>query len=214
MDTPAVKEVKSISEVMEDALKKLNDDKKEPVMPTADEIAGRGWEMIEKGYQPHDKEIFEKLAKYLAAPNGKGLLLYGKVGTGKTFFFQKMFSEIQLSSALKISEAFKSTNGKMNGMFWYESFWIMDSETWRQSLVIDDMGVEPLSNVYGTVTELMADVIDQRYRDWKKTGVKTYITSNLSNVEMDKRYGRRVTDRIAEMSVCVEFSGTSLRGKI
>lgn len=210
----SVKNIKSISDVMEDALISLNDNKKAPVIPSNEKIAGMGFEMIEKGYQPHNKEVFEKLAKYLAAPNGKGLLLYGKVGTGKTFFFQRMFPEIELASASKISEAFKGTSGRLNGMFWFESYRIYDSETDRYSLVIDDMGTEPMANIYGVTTELLADVIDQRYRDWKKTGVKTYITSNLTNVEMDKRYGRRTTDRIAEICSCISFEGLSLRNRV
>lgn len=204
--------VKSLSELMSTAMKSYTDSKPKSIIPNEAEVISQGQELIRSGYQPIDQDVFGKLCRYLAAPNGQGLFLYGKVGTGKTFFFKRMFSRLEFANTVQLSEAYKSTGGRINGMFWYESYWICDSETDRHSLVIDDLGTEPKTNIYGTVTELLVDVIDQRYRDWQKTGVKTYFTSNLNSKELDVRYGRRATDRIAEMCAAIEFTGNSIRG--
>lgn len=80
-----------------------------------------------------------------------------------------------------------------------------------EDLTIDDLGSEPVSVTYGQREEVMATVLADRYEHWQRHGRVTRITTNLDGRALDARYGRRVTDRLAECCVIVRFAGPSAR---
>jgi DNA replication protein DnaC len=109
-------------------------------------------------------------------------------------------------------DAYRETQ-RYDTTFWYRTIGATDSETYCQTrVIIDDLGKEPTCVLYGQTEEVLDRVMCQRYDDWCRTGAKTHATSNLSPLELDRRYGRRITDRLRDLCVWVELKIPSQRG--
>ncbi|MFA6549636.1 MAG: hypothetical protein WCT39_06915 [Candidatus Margulisiibacteriota bacterium] len=183
--------------------------------PTQADLARAAVSMIENKYLPYEQESFKALAKWLARyqqGHKHGLLLCGNVGTGKTYFMQSCLRIRTIARAGKFVEMWKSESGIMTNHFWRETIDVFDSETWTRNIIIDELGQEPVCNLYGTVSEVMEEVLNQRYLDWQKTRALTLVTSNLRPSQLNNRYGSRAADRMREMMDLIEFNGESLRG--
>ena len=207
----------TIEQIMENSLKDIPKVRTRPEYEPLDcEIRQAVNDMISLRYMPYDQPSFLALAKWLARfHQGKkhGLLLSGNVGTGKTHFVKTCVNFRSFCGAMKFVSAYKQ-HGIMDSAFWYECLSVFDGESWGRHIVIDELGIEPVLNNYGTKTEVLEEVINQRYSDWQRNGAITLITSNLRPLELERRYGTRTTDRLREMCDLIEFNGTSLRGKI
>lgn len=73
----------------------------------------------------------------------------------------------------------------------------------------DDLGQEDLANHFGNEKNVMAQVIENRYR--QRNFHLTHFTSNHTIDELDKMqvYGYRVPDRLREMCNVIEFPPTA-----
>ena len=83
-------------------------------------------------------------------------------------------------------------------------------------LIIDDLGYEEddrttRSNVYGTVTNIVQELVRARYESYQNNGVTTDWTSNKSLEEIRDLYGDGTYTRLKEMSVQILWNGQSLR---
>lgn len=194
-------------------LRAMKPESREPE-PPAEEIAIHAGDMIRAGYLPHDRQAFDTLSKWFAGNRRKGLLLLGKAGAGKTFFFETFGAQERIIQSTWFVGAYRKFQSYNDG-FWFEALGIRASHTSeRHTVVIDDLGKEPKSVLYGQVEEVMDRVICQRYDDWKRHKCLTHFTANLGIADLDQRYGRRITDRLREMCVLVTFNGQSQRGRI
>jgi DNA replication protein DnaC len=155
----------------------------------------------------------------------RGLFFTGNVGTGKTFAMQllaRLFPRrIVMVTAQQIvdehkraghqGDRIKNKYGRLKAEDYDENN-IWDGYTYRfMDLVIDDVGTEHIRNDYGEVYELISHIIairDQQYRD---TGAKTFITSNLRLEELAERYDDRTRSRIEGMCTVVAFRGEDRR---
>lgn len=194
--------------------------------PSENEIIETAQEMLQKGYQPFFKETFKKLAVWLTRYKKHkyhGLLLSGNTGTGKTEFVKKCLPELVFyPKANHPDRKFFIAKAFVNA--WKRHDGIIDSDYWGTLLgsansadsyhfMIDDLGQEPTGHAFGVVSEVMDEIICQRYLDWEKTGTITIITTNLSVENLRKRYGDRTFDRLKAMCDLIEFKGDSLRGR-
>jgi len=185
--------------------------------PTEDEIASTGQDMLAMGYLPYDRKVFVQLATWYTryrAGHKHGLILSGNVGTGKTHFLKSCIRIRAFLKASKFVEIYKEQGGMMSNGFWYETIGVSESETWTRNIIIDDLGIEPVCNYYGTTVELLEEILNQRYLDWQRTRALTLITTNLSPAQMQKRYDARTCDRLMEMCDLIEFAGDSVRGAV
>lgn len=134
-----------------------------------------------------------------------GLLLYGPVGTGKTFYAACIVNEVckthtaLLTSFARISERISANMGAREE--------IIKELTTCDLLVLDDLGAERQSSY---MSEIVFEVIDTRYSARKPA----IITTNLSLVEIsdpqDKQYVR-IYDRIMQMCTPILVEGKSRR---
>lgn len=155
-------------------------------------------------------KIINNLCGYFAGEESdqydlsKGILLFGGVGCGKTslmeWFRQNPNNPYTIVSCRKVSydysehgaEAIKQFNG------------IIKSNNKQLGVCFDDLGTEDDKKHFGNHSNVMADIILNRYDKLKIGGVphlqsKTHITTNLSRKEIIERYGSRVESRLNEM---------------
>ena len=138
----------------------------------------------------------------------KGLLLYGPVGTGKTYYAACIANKLIDNGYSVLMTNFPTLTNKLQGMYEGKQEYISSLNKY-DLLILDDLGAERQSEY---MQELVFNVIDSRYR----TGLPVIITTNLTADEIkhpqDVRYCR-IYDRILERCFPVEVSGKSRRRK-
>ena len=160
-----------------------------------------------------DNDVYIKKAKKYCEnweeiyKNNNGLLLWGDVGTGKTFIAGCIANELIEN---RVSVLMTSLSKIINDL---QGFGLTDKNAYLNSinrfklLILDDLGAERQSDF---ALEQVFSVIDSRY----KNGQPVIITTNLSLNELknptDTKY-KRIYDRILEMCVPLKFEGNSKR---
>lgn len=148
-------------------------------------------------------ENFEELKK-----DGKGLIFYGGVGTGKTFIASAIANALYDKDIPTMVTNFNNISNKLQESFEGKQAY-MNSLNIFDLLVIDDFGSERKTEY---MQEVVFNVIDSRYR----AGLPMVITTNL-DLEAIKNPAtieeKRVMDRILEKCFPVEVSGGSHRRK-
>lgn len=147
-------------------------------------------------------ENFDEMKK-----QGKGLLLYGSCGTGKTYAACEVANAlidkgypVLVTNFARIINALQAT---------FEKQEYIDSFNRFSLLVIDDLGIERNTEF---AKEQVFNIIDSRYR----AGLPMVITTNLSIDKIKKPddiENGRIYDRILERCFPIEVSGQSRRRK-
>lgn len=138
---------------------------------------------------------------------GKGLLLHGDVGTGKTYIACMIANALIDKGYPVLVTNFARILNTLQGTFERQEY--LDSLNQFKLLVIDDLGVERDT---GFAKEQVFNIIDSRYR----AGKPMIITTNLSMQKLateTELSDKRVYDRIIERCFPVEVSGESRRVK-
>lgn len=140
--------------------------------------------------------------------NGKGLLLYGSVGTGKTFAACEVANALLDTGYRVMVTNFARLINIIQGTFEGRQEYI-DSLNSYHLLVIDDLGVERQTDF---MREMVYSIIDSRYR----AGLPLIVTTNMTIEEIKKPAdvsNSRIYDRIIERCFPVEVNGSSRRRK-
>lgn len=138
--------------------------------------------------------------------DGKGLLLYGTVGTGKTYFAACIANRLIEEGYPVLMTNFARLTNQIQGMFDGKQEFI-DSLNKYTLLIIDDLGAERKSEF---MQEQVFNIIDSRYR----SGLPFIITTNLTADEIKKPQDvgySRIYDRILERCHPIEVTGASRR---
>lgn len=138
--------------------------------------------------------------------DGKGLLLYGPKGTGKTFFAACICNALINEQKPCLMTQFSRLVNTISGM-WEGKQEYIDSLARFDLVAIDDLGAERNTDF---VNEYVFAIIDTLYR----AKVPMIITSNLALSQMvDEKDIKlaRVYDRILERCLPIEFKGESRR---
>ena len=80
--------------------------------------------------------------------------------------------------------------------------------------LFDDFGSESPVVHFGNKIDVMGEVIQDRYDHFIGTGMKTYLTSNLSEEEITDEYGARVSSRLREMCNFITLEGYDRRTRM
>jgi len=158
-------------------------------------------------------KMFEKCAKYLkrnfvSEDRLSSIILFGATGVGKTYLAKTALLECMLSgqdvmfvNAIRLNKMFLEyhlaalENKKQ----------ILQKANSCDALVIDDLGVEPMLNNV-TIPYLYELIIERASK-------KTIITTNLSQRDLENRYGQRIFSRLMdkERSAVIKLQGKDLR---
>ena len=166
------------------------------------------------GYAFYGKDAAGKkaCAEYIAdeIKKEKRIFLFaGKTGTGKTYFAGSAVrglledgKDVKAVSAIKLNKELLEYHcaplEKKRGL-WEEI-------AAREVMLIDDLGAEQVLNnvTIPYLLELLTERAEEKI---------TFITTNLSPTELEKRYGQRIVSRLLDkkLSVAVAFCGDDLR---
>ncbi len=164
-----------------------------------------------------DPEIWGRIEA--ALKENKGIYIFGKVGTGKTYLCHAIRGKngwpkfTPVHSVPLLLSKMKATFGNQSGLTETENDIIEElsglgkHNAWANAtLFLDDIGAEKPTE---WAQQNLCLIIDQRYENMKKT----IFTSNLSLDELSERLGERIASRIAEMCVIIELKGKDRRIK-
>lgn len=152
-----------------------------------------------KNYVKH----FEEFKK-----QGKGLILHGTVGTGKSHIAACIANALIDKGQKVLMTNFATMVNTLQSTFDGRQEYI-DSLNRYALLIIDDLGTERRSEY---MQEQVFNIIDSRYR----SGLPMIITTNLTGDEITKTDdigNSRIYDRILEKCQPIKVSGQSIRRK-
>lgn len=136
-----------------------------------------------------------------------GLLLWGDVGTGKSFFAGCIANALLEKRVPVLMTNFSQILNTLTGMHFEDRNQFIDSLNRYSLLIIDDLGIERNSEF---ALEQVFNVIDSRYRSKKPLIVTTNLTLSELNNTTDIAH-RRIYDRILERCVPVRINNRNIR---
>ena len=138
---------------------------------------------------------------------GIGLLLFGNVGTGKSYAAGCIANALIDKEVSVLMVGVSDAVNRMQGNFGADRDSYMTSLMRPELLILDDLGAERNTS-FGK--ERVFDVISRR----RLTGKPMIITTNIPIVTMQKAASldeRRIYDRILEVCVPIRFDGENFR---
>ena len=159
-------------------------------------------EMFVKAFKHYDRTIdtykhlpaYDEIIDWLVDTKGRGLMLMGECGLGKSTILNYVIPAIFRT---KTNKSLKSISAKDLGSI---------EKSITTFIIIDDLGTESIKNDYGTKIDAVADAISYA-EDSSKT---LLITTNLSGKSLKERYDERTLDRLRKCKVVV-IKGESFR---
>lgn len=146
-------------------------------------------------------ENFPELRK-----KGQGLLLYGTVGTGKTYAAAEVANALIDKGYSALVTNFARIANTVSGLYEGKQAYY-DSLNKFDLLVLDDLGAERKTEY---MCEIVYNIIDSRYR----AGLPMIITTNLTAEELKSPQEityKRIYDRAMEKCLPVEVAGRNRR---
>lgn len=139
---------------------------------------------------------YAQVAEWLADNEGKGLMLYGDCGLGKTLIARQVLP--------KLIAKFHNRYYSSSNVDAYEMGERLNDLLRRRIVSIDDIGTETISAWKDMAFGLIVDSME------KHNGL-LIVTTNLTGPQMLDRYGERVCDRLKGLCRMIKFEGQSFR---
>lgn len=138
---------------------------------------------------------------------GKGILLSGPVGCGKTSLLNIMKyltlvpHKFLMKPCRDISFEFIKDGYEVIHRYANGKLYISEPKIY----CFDDLGVENNLKYYGNECNVMAEVLLSRYDIFISKRIATHITTNLSASEIEQHYGIRVRSRLRQMMNLIAY---------
>ena len=136
-----------------------------------------------------------------------GLLLWGSVGTGKSFFAGCIANALLAQGVPVLMTNFAKILGAVTGMYGMERQRFLSSLNTYSLLILDDLGAERNSEY---ALEQLFGVVDSRYQSRKPMIVTTNLTLEELKHPSDLAH-ERIYDRLLERCVPVKMNGKNIR---
>lgn len=142
---------------------------------------------------------------------GKGILLSGPVGCGKTSLMNLMKHLAPAGSKFSVKPcrdiSFEFIQEGYEVIHKYSKGRLYQSES--KTICFDDLGTENNLKYYGNECNVMAEILLSRYDIFTTKKIQTHITTNLSASELENYYGNRVRSRLRQMVNLIAFDSES-----
>ena len=152
---------------------------------------------------------YKKLREYLKDTQGKGLLLSGGPGVGKSIILKKLIPTVYALRNLEVFpvscyDLHKIINPKESNET------VFDRVSQRRYILLDEIGVEINVNIYGEKFNPVEWLINASEDNNKAL----FATTNLNDEMLYALYGKRAFDRLIKKVTKIEFvkKSSSLRG--
>ena len=149
-----------------------------------------------QGEQPQWLPEYEEVADWLTDNKGRGLMLAGACGRGKTVIAARALPLIliQFKIRMYIFDAAELNTRTSEALRCY-------------NICIDDLGKENESVKFGERRNVFVELMDSV----EKQGKLLICTTNLTHKQIEEKYGTHTLDRIYGCCRIIEFSGDSFR---
>uniref|UniRef100_UPI0040270797 ATP-binding protein n=1 Tax=Mediterraneibacter gnavus TaxID=33038 RepID=UPI0040270797 len=139
--------------------------------------------------------------------NASGLLIWGDVGTGKSFFAGCIANALLEKGVPVLMTNFSRILNTLTVMHFEDRNQFINSLNRYSLLIIDDLGIERNSDF---ALEQVFNVIDCRYRSKKPLIITTNLTLSELNNAADIAH-KRIYDRILERCIPVRINNRNIR---
>ena len=140
---------------------------------------------------------YDEVASWLTDNEGKGLLLMGNCGRGKSLLATKVLPLLINTCCRKMVSTYTAMQMNMKP----------DAGMSKHLICVDDIGTEGESMLYGNRRMVVAELADAAERE----GKMLLLTTNMSVDELRQKYGERTIDRLRVVTKPILFNGESLR---
>lgn len=160
---------------------------------------------LARNYAKHFDEVLKDDGEGL--PMGKGLLIYGTVGTGKSYMAASIANEIIERGHTALFTNFVDIGNKLRTFDADIKKSVMRTLRMPSLLILDDLGVESANDYMRSV---VFEVVQMRLEARKPIIVTTNITKQelLNCQDIDRT---RIYDRLLQCCIPVEVIGKSMR---
>lgn len=171
---------------------------REFAIPYAEENLKRAFAIVLNGGNVVWEEGYDEVVDWLSDNKGKGLLLMGGCGLGKTLIATRIIPGLIKHYCQKWTTVCYPTtiNKKLDYTL-----------STNSPLVLDDIGIEQEFTDYGNKRYAVREIVDEAER----TGRLLVITTNLTTDELTEKYGVRTIDRLMGLTRLVVIEGESNR---
>ena len=139
------------------------------------------------------------------AATGKGLIVSGEYGVGKTAL-ASLAARAFGGGVFKVRLAIPDDLDRLTRS-WQEYYL---ENPYAQNAWLDDLGAENPVSDYGIRLERAGDFI-VTWHELHRTGTRLIVTTNLTTSELDARYGGRVLSRLKDLCVPLRLVGGDKR---
>lgn len=157
-----------------------------------------------KGTEPNWLDCYDKIVDWLKDNKGKGIMVRGDMGTGKSLICRDIIPRILYT---------KDENNNQYFVNSYDAYDLQRTPTeemcLRNFVILDDIGVEGEYNHYGTKRNIFSEIVDHA----EQHNTILIITSNLTLEQIKEKYGTRTFDRLKALVADVRFTGSSMRNR-
>lgn len=155
---------------------------------------------------------YSEVVDWMTDTRGKGLLLIGDCGRGKSIIATCMLPVLLATKnlmgiAVHADDLEKPYPLAANTMGMDSKATYLDYLMKSPFPIIDELGTEKMVNDYGEKYEGFNSIINAAERYYRAL----FISTNLGTEELLNRYGERTLDRLQHLCRIVEFRGDSLR---
>ena len=151
----------------------------------------------QQGKRPVWIPEYDRVAEWMEDNDGKGLLMYGNCGMGKTVLGMYVIPSIILALGGKVVKCYNMDEMNRNA----------DEVKSKRFVYLDDIGTESPYMEYGNKRAVFAEIMDNA----EKNGNLVIASTNLDRDGLESMYGSRVIDRIRSTMRVIPFNGKSMR---
>lgn len=152
---------------------------------------------------------YDEVVDWMADTKGKGLLLMGSCGRGKSLIVNCIIPVLMKMQG-KVTHPVHAQDFYRQPQFSTGNWACPSCLEYLLNTgipIIDELGVEGMRNDYGEKCEGFNLIVNKCELTYKPL----FISTNLTDEEIYIRYGERTLDRLSHLCRIVKFSGASLR---